>query len=270
MDLTTIRNRVLSEIKKLPPPHNKATIDDIDDAINLVQETYIQPVSLEKGKVDYTARGEVTVTGEEPTTTDDLTFHSEYKPFKHGTVKVFVDGEEVAPVDENGDTVFTVKYNEGAIVFEASQSGKDVTVNYTAYEVVEKNSLADDIYKINAIRDITHSFPGIEVNYFNVNDAEYPGIRSIQEYKDSLHLNNIDKDTVLRLFYDKKLKPLGNGDGEVITPEIPSGWHDLYWIGALAQFDMGRLSMFLDRLEAYAREQRDIKDTSATRVKSIW
>lgn len=272
MDLTILRNYCLREIKKLPSPHNKVTIEEIDDAINLVQETYIQPVALKKGTADYVARGEKVIAEEELSTTDDLTYGAEFKPFKYGTVKVYVDESKVNPIDEEGNTVFTINHSDGEVVFEDSQTGKEVTANYTAHEIIEKASLtSDDIYKITNVRDITYSMPGQEVAFYGVNDTPYMGARSIQEQESSLHFKNIEKNTVLRFYYEKKLKPLGEDpENEVTVPEIPAGWHNLYWMGALAQFDMERLPMFLDRLEAYTREQRDIKDTYATRVKNAW
>lgn len=60
MDLTDLRQRVIRETRILPNP---PSVEDIDDALNMVQRTYIQPIAKQECTSTYTT-----------TETDDLEF----------------------------------------------------------------------------------------------------------------------------------------------------------------------------------------------------
>lgn len=55
MDLTELRQRVLRETRTLPDP---PTTEDVDDALNLVQRTYLQPIARLRATSTYTTTSE--------------------------------------------------------------------------------------------------------------------------------------------------------------------------------------------------------------------
>lgn len=65
MDLTNLRQRVIRETRLLPTP---PSVEDIDDAINMVQRTYIQPLA----KVEMTKAYTTTSDDEETYTITDM------------------------------------------------------------------------------------------------------------------------------------------------------------------------------------------------------
>ena len=52
MDLTILRNHVFNRLRQVPHLMQLPEVDDIDDILNHVQETYIQPVAKVEGIVD--------------------------------------------------------------------------------------------------------------------------------------------------------------------------------------------------------------------------
>ena len=257
MDLTFIRDRVYRQLLRFP---NSPKVDafDIDDAVNYVQDTYIQLAALKEGFADYITTGEQTITGEKPKTTDNTTYTAAYKPFKYGTVTVYVDEEK----KEDG---FTINCEDGTVVFGAATT--DVTIDYTAHEVIDKADLASDIYKIEFIRDITNGLPGTDVAFVSSDDTLFKGV---QETDGKLYFREIKAGSVYRFYYWKKLPRIGTAAGEVLTPEIPEQWHDLYWMGAVAQFIPDYLAVFMGRLGDFASDRRDKTGQRAYRVKMIW
>lgn len=258
MDLTILRTYVLRGLKKLPGI--EATVDEIDDTINFVQETYIQPVWFRAGEAFDTTRGEETVSGED----NDLDatnkiYTADYKPFKRGSVTVYEDEEE-------SEEDFTIDYENGTITFDEAQTGA-ITVDYTAHEVITLSDLASDIYKVDFIRCITDGLPGYPVKLVEADDTMYSQSAAIQSGEEKLWLRNIDGDEILKIAYWKKLTSLSASNS---TPEIASKWHDLYWMGTLAQFDLNQMPMFLDRLKAFEIERRGFTNTRAFKIEMIW
>ena|GEM_PF-5767598 len=254
MDLTVLRNYVLQRFPKLD-------LHEVDDTFNLVQETYIQPAWFSGGEAYYTTRGEQTVTGED----NDLDatgkiYTATYKPLQRGTVTVYADGEEA-------EANYTVDYDAGTVTFDEAQTAA-ITVDYTALEVLTVlTDLAGDIYEIDFVRDITDGLPGIPVRVVETDNTLYSITPVIQKTETELYLLNIEGSKILKFAYWKKLTMLSSSNA---TPEISSEWHDLYWLGAVAQFDLNRMPVFLDRLEAFKRERRRFANTRAYKVETIW
>ena len=129
------------------------------------------------------------------------------------------------------------------------------TADYTPTD--EEVSLADvasDIYRLDFVQDITNGADSTTtIDILNDDDLTGYGIRLLGD--DSIVLQNVSLGRTLRFFYQKRLRDLGTYAGMVAEPDIDPQWHDLYWMGAVAEFDERRAARFYDRLEAFKRDR---------------
>ena len=245
---------MLRKLNNLPHPYDIVTADEVDDALNHVQDVYIQPVALIEGRVDYTTRGEQTIIDEDnPLDTTDTVYTATWSPFKYGT-NVIVKVDDVIVETDAVGFEHTVDYEAGTVTFAAPQTG-NVEVSYTAEEIVDVADFATDIYEFDMIRDLTHGLPGREVRLLrshNLRDRS-----GVLLYDDQLYFREIERNRIFRFFYFRKLSRLGPGAGEVTTPEIDPRWHDLYWLGALTQFDERTVPIFMAKLNDFTVERED-------------
>lgn len=121
-----------------------------------------------------------------------------------------------------------------------------------ANETVDvKGSIADDLYVINFIRDITAREAGTPVPLLGDSTDSRFGARY---HNGELEFVGIPAVRKLLISYYKLLKDLDERDA--IVPEIPEQWHDLYWMGAAAMLSPERFfSLFQDRLLEFKRER---------------
>ncbi len=267
MELTVIRDKVLTRLIKMPYPVDTFSVDEVDDAINYVQDTYIQPAALVQARADHTVRGDLSVEDESNALDATNTIYTAtHSPFKHGTfVIVKADGTQVT--SDQAGFEHTVDYETGQVVFDAAQTAA-ITVTYVAEERLPLSDLAADIYEIDYIRDITRGLPGLDVSLLEPYDNfRYQGV---QLYNGVLKFRNIDARSVLRFYYYQRLSRLGSGPGEVDVPEIDARWHDLYWKGAIAQFDETKYPLFMNRLSAFELERIDEVRQVPVRQKMNW
>jgi len=122
--------------------------------------------------------------------------------------------------------------------------------------------IADDVYLFNFIRDITLDNRGSPVPLLKDSDTRTYGARY---HNGKLALLGIGEGRKLLIAYYKRLASIGEGLNEVIVPEIPEQWHDLYWIGAAAMINPERYyGLFQDRLREFKLERiRDARPYGA-------
>jgi hypothetical protein len=175
MDLTQIRDIVFRKTKGLT---SKPDVFDIDDALSMTHNTYIQPA---------------------------------------------------AKIPETADYVTTAEN-----------------------ETVKLASIAEDIYRIDSVQDVTGSDRGPNIALLNTEDTQGYGVR---REGDTVYFQGIGSGVKVRFRYQKKLKMLGTGEGQVTTPEIDERWHDLYWLGVVAMLDFNAYPFFQDRLSMFESER---------------
>lgn len=113
--------------------------------------------------------------------------------------------------------------------------------------------IAADVYRLNFIRDITINERGTPVPLLMDSKTSAYGARY---HNGMLFLSGVQAERDLFIAYYRRLSPLGEGAGEVIVPEIPEQWHDLYWMGAAAMIVPERFyQFFVDRLREFERER---------------
>ena len=123
----------------------------------------------------------------------------------------------------------------------------------TAREVL-LSDIAPDIYRLDFVQDITTGEESVrEIPILNDDDLHNYGIRVLGDA--SIVLQNVSLGRTLRFFYQKRLRELGTYSGMVVEPDIDPQWHDLYWMGAVAEFDHRRESRFRDRLRDFERDR---------------
>lgn len=139
-------------------------------------------------------------------------------------------------------------------------------VTYTTLEANEEidvaTDLAEDVYLFNFIRDITLDNRGSPVPLLKDSDASAYGARY---HNGKLAFLGVGAERKLLIAYYKRLANIGEGPNEVIVPEIPEQWHDLYWLGAAAMINPERYyGLFQDRLTEFKRERtRDTRPYGA-------
>lgn len=178
MDLTQIRDIIIRKTKASNPD-----VFDIDDALSMVHDTYIQPVAKILASADYTTTAE--------------------------------------------------------------------------NEAVELASIADDIYRIDSVQNVTASDRGPDICLLNAGDTQGYGVR---QKGDMLYFQGLGSGIKARVHYQKRLKKLGTGEDQVLTPAIDEQWHDLYWLGAVAMLDLNAYAFFQDRLASFkAERERELR-----------
>lgn len=124
--------------------------------------------------------------------------------------------------------------------------GEKLHTTQTANETID---LPGDAYRLNFIHDTTIADRGSNVPLLKDSDTNAYGARY---HSGKLILLGIAAGRNLQIAYYRRLHDLGEGAGEVLTPGIPEQWHDLYWLGAVAMFDMDRFYiLFQDRLREF-------------------
>jgi len=243
MDLVQIRDMVLRRATGVKR-------DDVDDMINMAQHQYIQPVAKLPGIANFIKRGPEVVVGEanalDVTNTVYTTTHS---PILPGSEAVYVGGT----LREYNDSGYehTIDYENGTVIFSAAQAAA-VTVDYTEEDSMLLTTIASDIYKITAIKEVIGAGIYGDIPFRSFEDGDRIGVRL---YNDRLYFQGIPAGTPLAVHYWKTLSELGSGSGQVATPEIPAQWHDLYWLGALALLRPAEwYSQFAARLDAFTQE----------------
>ncbi len=122
-----------------------------------------------------------------------------------------------------------------------------------ADEEIVLTALANDIYRLNYIIDITHHDRGISVPLLHESRTEKIGAR---RQGSKIRFVGIQAERKLLVAYHKQLKELGTMAGQVSEPEIPEQWHDLYWMGALSMFIPDYFPIFQDRLREFKLERK--------------
>lgn len=110
------------------------------------------------------------------------------------------------------------------------------TADYTttkASDSVPLSAVATDIYKINMVTEVTDG-RGRDIGLVNEDDFLSTGVR---RSADTLYFQGIEAGKTVRLYYEKRLRPLGRDTGQVSTPDIDADYHDLYWLGVAGFLD---------------------------------
>lgn len=169
-------------------------------------------------------------------------------------------------IDDIDDAVNTVNRQH---IQPVALLGKQV--EYTTTEDNEEiaiSTLGTDIYKIDFVRDVSYYEPGSRIEVINTEDTLLE--RCIRRTENTLYLYNIDAGTKLNFYCHQKLKKIGPGEGETLTPEINEAWHDLYWLGALAEFDISILPVFMQRLSVFTSDRREKTGQKYFMVRKAW
>lgn len=169
-------------------------------------------------------------------------------------------------VDEIDDAINTIN---GQHIQPAALISKQIP--YTTAEdneVIVISDLADDIDSIDFVRDTSYFEPGDRIEVINAEDTMLE--RCIRKTENTLYLYNIDAGTKLNFYCYQKLKKIGPGEGETLTPEISEIWHDLYWLGALSEFDVSILPVFMQRLSAFASDRKGKVGQGYMMVRKAW
>jgi hypothetical protein len=258
MDLTQIRAKIiaLSGIRD---------VFTVDDAINQAQRQYIQPIAKLPGLANIVAPGQRTVVGEDNALDVTNTIYTTtYKPLLPGSVQVLVGGT-LREDDATGYT-YTIDYENGTVTFDAAQTDA-VTVNYTTENSIKLTDIAADIYLLSAVKWVNGGNRYAEIPLLPAEDSISAGLR---RYNDRVYLQGYPGEMHLAVQYWRLLSDFGTATGQITTPQIAALWHDLYWVGALAVLNpTGYMALFLNRLEAYEREQHRTFNPPGARMKPM-
>lgn len=137
------------------------------------------------------------------------------------------------------------------------------TADYTTTkgsDSVDLSLIADDIYKINFIQDVTSEPVGVDI--LVEDDTLGYGIRLSG---DTVHFQRVSAGKTFRFFYEKRLRNLGPNENETRVPDIGEDWHDLYWLGVVALLDPNPVkeARFREKLDEFryesARRSRHVR-----------
>ncbi len=122
------------------------------------------------------------------------------------------------------------------------------------YETTELNDEVDapnDLYLLHYVRDTTNYAVGTDIPLVSGHRSDMTGARLVDG---KIQLLGLTAGRTLLIVYHKMLPDLEPGG--VTTPIIPEQWHDLYWLGASAQFaPQVYADLFFDRLTAFRMER---------------
>lgn len=133
-------------------------------------------------------------------------------------------------------------------------------------EVVLLGDIAEDIYRINFITDVTGG-KGLWIEVPLVSDFSVIS-RGARVHDGSLYLQGIDKEKTLTIAYWKKLRELGVGENLTTIPDVPEQWHDLYVTGAVAMIESTYYPMFSAQHQEFRRER--LKESRPLKARSVY
>ena len=136
----------------------------------------------------------------------------------------------------------------------AKIGGETTLTTQEDHQTFDLADIADDIYLLNFVRDITYGMPGGQ-NIPLLRDSS-TGTYGARYHNGRLDLPGVGEGKKILVAYYRRLPDLGEGEDEVTEPGIPAQWHDLYWLGAAGMINPERFfSIFHDRLAEFKRER---------------
>lgn len=138
-------------------------------------------------------------------------------------------GMRQIPVDDIDDAL----RNVGRIYIQpAAKKRFDAHYRTAGEERVPLSDVTNEpVYRLSEARDITDHESGY---YIPLLDQAARHLGGVGISGDDMLLFGIAFGRLLRLTFERKLTPLGDGPGQTTIPEIEIGWHELYVLGAVA------------------------------------